>query len=125
MTGCALTIVFICGRIMKVMNRKYRGRDYPTDVLSFSYGVESDEGTPFIGDIVIAVDVACSHARALKIPADREMRRLIVHGVLHLLGYDHETDSGEMARLQARLIRRRYFGAGDPVIENGGRSGAD
>ncbi len=114
----ALTVSFVCGRTMRRLNSRYRRRDYPTDVLSFSYGNESDEGMPYLGDIVIAVDVACSQAKKLRIPAGSEIQRLIVHGVLHLLGYDHETDSGEMAQMQARLLRRKYVAdAGTVSVE--------
>ncbi len=121
---CALTVSFISRLAMRRVNCRYRGRDYPTDVLSFGYGGVSDEGLPYLGDILIAVDVACAHAGRLKTPPDKEIRRLLVHGVLHLLGYDHETDSGEMAQIQARLIRRRYFGEGGPVLRLRGSPGS-
>jgi len=120
---CALTIAFVCSRTMKRMNRRYRKRDYATDVLSFGYENESDEGVPYLGDIVIAVDVACANARRLKIPAHREVQRLLVHGVLHLLGFDHETDSGEMAQTQARLLRRTYVTDAGAVLGDRGSRG--
>ncbi len=100
-------MAFVGNRTIRGLNARFRDRDCPTDVLSFSYGGDGDEETPYLGDIVIAVDVACSNAVSRKIPPDIEVRRLLVHGLLHLLGYDHETDSGEMNLLQARLLRRK------------------
>jgi probable rRNA maturation factor len=102
---------------MKSLNREYRGRDYATDVLSFRYRGEVADGIPFLGEIVIAPEVAWNQSRRWRIPPEREMRRLLVHGLLHLLGYDHETDSGEMMQLQRRLLRRRLFLQAGPVAE--------
>jgi probable rRNA maturation factor len=83
---------------MRALNRQFRGEDYATDVLSFP----SDE-RGFLGDIVIAEGVAKrqakDHGHSLKI----EVQTLALHGLLHLLGYDHETDDGRMARAEARL----------------------
>jgi len=90
------------------MNRRYRGKDYPTDVLSFRYGNGMVEGDWFLGDIVIAPSVALRQARRWQVAPEKEMHRLLVHGILHLLGYDHETDHGEMNNLQQRLLRRRF-----------------
>ncbi len=113
---------------MLALNRRYRGKDYATDVLSFSYGdnqagVTADSQTggnepdaPYLGDVVISPEVACRQALGRGISPEREMRRLLVHGILHLLGYDHESDQGEMNRLQALLLRRRALRLGDPII---------
>jgi probable rRNA maturation factor len=91
------------------MNCRYRQKDYATDVLSFSYrGVKLD-GFLFLGEIVIAPGVALDHAIRYGVQPERELRRLLVHGVLHLLGYDHETDQGQMNRLQTKLLRRRFI----------------
>ncbi len=65
------------------------------------------EGMPFLGEIIIAPEVARLHAIRYGISVEREVRRLLVHGTLHLLGYDHETDKGEMNQLQKKLLRRR------------------
>lgn len=112
----ALTVVFVDSCAMRVMNGRYRGRDYPTDVLSFLYGCEADDGLAFLGDVVISPEVACRNAERWHAAPDREIRKLLVHGVLHLLGHDHEIDSGEMNRLQRRLLRRKFFLKALPVI---------
>ncbi len=75
------------------------------------------EGKPFLGEIVIAPEIAERQAHYWRNNPEREVRKLLVHGILHLLGYDHETDGGEMNRLQRRLLRRRVFARGDPVAE--------
>ncbi len=124
MEPCALTVAFVEDPAIKGLNATYRNRDYATDVLSFAYGREGDEDIPYLGDIVIAPGVASEHARSRGVAVDDELRRLLVHGVLHLLGYDHETDSGEMVRLQAKLLRRRRIaGAGRIVSAAEARGG--
>ena len=86
---------------MRALNRCHRGKDTPTDVLSFPSGERE-----FLGDIVIAAGVARRQARAAGHSFGVETRVLALHGLLHLLGYDHETDDGGMHRLEARLRRR-------------------
>ena len=103
----ALTLVFIKAREMRALNLRHRARDYATDVLSFAYPVEKIDGVPFLGEVVVAPEVAAGNARARGIAVEAELRRIIVHGILHLAGYDHETDSGEMNRLQTRLLGLR------------------
>lgn len=83
------------------LNRVYRQQDQATDVLSFPSG---DPGC--LGDIVIAAGVAGRQARAAGHTLQTELRVLALHGLLHLLGYDHEHDDGRMARAEARLRRR-------------------
>jgi probable rRNA maturation factor len=86
---------------MRALNRRYRRKDRPTDVLSFPAG-----GGGLLGDIVISVPYATRQARRRRQPASAELDRLLLHGYLHLLGYDHETDQGQMDALEARLRRR-------------------
>jgi rRNA maturation RNase YbeY len=96
--------VLFCGDArMRALNRRYRRRDKATDVLAFP-----SDGPPgaLLGDIVISVPYASRQARRRREPVGRELDRLLVHGYLHLLGYDHETDDGEMDALEARLRRR-------------------
>ena len=96
--------VYFCGdRRMAGLNRRWRRRNGPTDVLAFPTG-ETD--VRFLGDIVISVPYATRQALRRGESPSREMDRLLLHGYLHLLGYDHETDHGEMEALEARLRRR-------------------
>jgi len=93
--------------MMRRLNRDYRGINAPTDVLAFAYhegdsgrnGIEPDH----LGDVVISVETAAAYARRLGFTFDREVETLVIHGILHLAGYDHETDQGEMRRLERRL----------------------
>ena len=100
--------VLFCGdQRMRSLNRRYRRKDRSTDVLAF--GACDRE---FLGDIVISVPYASRQARRRGEPVSRELQRLLLHGFLHLSGYDHETDDGEMDSLEAKL--RRRLGLGDP-----------
>lgn len=92
---------------MHALNNRYLGHDYATDVLSFSYDGVLMEGRPFLGEVVIAPEVAALQAVRYRMRPEKELRKLLVHGILHLLGYNHETDRGQMNRFQARLLRRR------------------
>ena len=107
--GQGLSVVFIGARKMRSMNRKYLQRDYETDVLSFSYkGTMMDE-REFLGEILISPEVAFHNAMRFNSSPEKEIRKLLVHGILHLLGYDHETDRGQMNRFQARLLHKKFF----------------
>jgi probable rRNA maturation factor len=86
---------------MRSLNRRYRRNDRPTDVLAFPA-----EADGLLGDIVISLPYASRQAKRRGEPASREIDRLLLHGLLHLLGYDHETDAGEMDTLEASLRRR-------------------
>jgi probable rRNA maturation factor len=83
------------------LNARYRGKDKPTDVLSFP----GPGGPAGLGDIMISVDTAERNARRLGRTLQRELDVLALHGFLHVLGYDHETDDGTMDRLERRLRR--------------------
>ena len=96
---------------MKALNRQFRGKDKVTDVLSFPAG--GSRG--FLGDIVIASGVAKKQAKAAGHGLNIEIRILALHGLLHLLGYDHEEDDGKMARVEARL--RKKAGLPEGLIE--------
>jgi probable rRNA maturation factor len=87
---------------LRALNLRYRGKDKPTDVLSFA-GLGGGEG---IGDIVVSVETAERNARRLGRTLAEELDVLALHGFLHTLGYDHETDAGQMDRLEGRLRRR-------------------
>jgi probable rRNA maturation factor len=111
----ALSIAFVSSREMRLINRRYLEHDYATDVLSFSYERPVVEGLPFLGEIIIAPEVAALHAIQYGVDAEKELRKLLVHGILHLLGYDHETDKGQMNRLQTKLLRRRQLASFPPL----------
>jgi len=96
----SLGVRFISDREMRTSNRRFRGYDKTTDVLSFPGDEEH------LGDVLVAVPVARRQAAAAGHGVDAEIKTLLLHGVLHCLGYDHETDRGEMARLERRLRRR-------------------
>lgn len=101
--------VRFCGdREMRRVNRQFRGLDKTTDVLSFPGDAEEH-----LGDVLISVPVARSQAAVAHHAPDREIRILLLHGVLHCLGYDHETDQGEMERLERRL-RKTWIADEDP-----------
>jgi probable rRNA maturation factor len=104
-----LTVTFIRDHAMRRLNRDYRGIDMPTDVLSFAYyegeKTAAWDETRHIGDVVISVETAYAQARELALSFDREVEHLVIHGALHLAGYDHETDNGEMSRLERKLRR--------------------
>lgn len=102
-----LGVRFASDRELRRVNRDYRGKDKPTDVLSFP-GEEGEEGR-HVGDILISVPTARRQAAERGHAPEREIRTLLLHGLLHCLGYDHETDQGEMERLERRL-RRTWIG---------------
>jgi probable rRNA maturation factor len=106
-----LTISFIRDRLMRRLNRDYRGLDKPTDVLSFAYHESAadfvgDETAGHLGDLVISVETAARYAEELGLTFEREFEHLVIHGTLHLAGYDHETDHGEMNRLERKLRKQ-------------------
>ncbi len=95
---------FAGDRTVRRLNRDYRGKDKATDVLSFP-GAESPEGR-HLGDIVISIPTAERQAAGGGRSLEQEVKTLLLHGVLHCLGYDHETDQGAMEKLEGRLRRR-------------------
>jgi probable rRNA maturation factor len=88
-------------RELRRLNRRFRGADYATDVLSFPA-----EDAGWLGEIAISADRAAGQARRFGHSRLDEIRILMLHGVLHLIGMDHQTDRGEMARAEARWRRR-------------------
>ncbi len=110
-----VTVALVGDAAMRRLNRRFRGSDHVTDVLSFpsAWPAGPARGLPAaafddppLGDIVIARGRAARQARRLGHPLGTELRILALHGLLHLLGYDHEVDDGRMARVEARLRRR-------------------
>ena len=123
-----VTVALVSDARMRTLNRSYRNKDYATDVLSFPTFAKATVGKPalakatvgkpggtrYLGDIVIATGVAQRQADEVGHPVGTEIKVLALHGLLHLLGYDHETDTGAMARLEARL--RKKAGLKDGLI---------
>jgi probable rRNA maturation factor len=118
----SLTVAFVSRADIARWNRSYRGKNRPTDVLSFPVETDSPQPRPrrkaakpkprtrvgpetYLGDIAIAPAIARSNAVRFGRTFDAEMRILILHGILHLMGYDHETDTGQMDRRES-LLRR-------------------
>ena len=96
------SVVLLSDAAMRKYNREFRGEDRATDVLSFPNEEEGGEEEPYLGDILICVDAAARQHRETLLA---ELQTLSLHGLLHLLGYDHETDQGEMETLEGRLRR--------------------
>jgi len=102
------TIVFVSDRSIRDLNRSYRGKNQATDVLSFPTRAESfeAENRQHLGDVVISVGRAAAQAKANGLSFRNEVEQLVLHGLLHLCGYDHETDKGEMNRFELKLRKQ-------------------
>jgi probable rRNA maturation factor len=101
---------------MRSLNRQFRSKDLPTDVLSFpSPSLPLNQPARAVGDIAISVEIAAQNATKLGHSTADEIKILVLHGILHLAGFDHERDNGEMARKEARL--RRTLGLPVALIE--------
>lgn len=98
-----VTICFISDSEMSGLNQKFRKKKGPTDVLSFPSPKREKK---FLGDIAIAPETAKRYAKKNGRTLQSELQVLMLHGILHLLGYDHETDNGEMNRIEQKLRRR-------------------
>jgi len=99
-----VSVLLTSNREMQRLNRVFRGKDKPTDVLSFP--AIDEVSRTFAGDIAISIDIASRNAKDLGHDLEAETKVLILHGLLHLAGYDHETDNGEMAKRESRLRHR-------------------
>jgi probable rRNA maturation factor len=92
---------------MKSLNRRFRGKDGPTDVLSFP--TESGGQKQFAGEIAISAEIAAHNARLLGHSPAQEVKILVTHGILHLRGFDHECDNGQMARRERQLRAKLHL----------------
>jgi probable rRNA maturation factor len=105
-----LSILLTDDSTIRQLNRHYREMDGPTDVLSFpqdpDYATSIGEGKIPAGDVVISLESLRRNARVRLIPEEEELKRLLIHGILHLEGMDHEDDESEMIRLQEDIMRR-------------------
>ena len=115
-----VNVVLTSSRDLRALNRRFRGHDKPTDVLSFPpVPLVAQE---FAGDIVIAAEIAARNARLYQHAPAQELKILILHGMLHLAGFDHERDRGKMARQEERL--RRELNLTDGLIRRAERKEA-
>ena len=103
-----VTIVFVGDNTIRELNHRFRGKDYATDVLSFPSTAEpfEEENRSQLGEVVISVQRATAQAHTNRLSFENEVKQLILHGLLHLCGYDHETDNGEMNRFELHLRKR-------------------
>ena len=103
----SVTIQLVSDTAMARLNEKFRNKQGPTDVLSFpANGARPSALAEYVGDIAISPETARRNARRFSRSLRLEMRILILHGMIHLAGYDHETDHGEMDRFERRLRKR-------------------
>jgi len=102
------TLVFVSDAAIKKLNRQFRGKNHVTDVLSFPTQAErfEFENQSFLGEVVISLERAAAQAKENGLTFRNEVEQLILHGLLHLCGYDHETDDGEMNRLELKLRKK-------------------
>ena len=106
----SVTIRIVGGREGRALNRRYRGRDHATNVLTFVY----DDGVSLAGDIVLCAPVVAKEARSQRKTLRAHYAHLVIHGMLHLQGYDHERDD-DAARMEAREVALlRALGFEDP-----------
>jgi len=106
--GAGVTVAFVSDRAMRELNWRWRGKRGTTDVLSFPAEQAEFEklAEATLGDVVVSVERAEKQAAEHGLSFEREVKQLILHGLLHLCGYDHVTDNGEMNALELRLRRR-------------------
>ena len=97
-----LGILFVGDQRMRSLNRQYRGKDRTTDVLAFALREAPHSSSSVLGDVVIAVPTAVRQAKEGQRSLDEELTVLLVHGILHLCGYDHERSEKEARRMQRR-----------------------
>jgi probable rRNA maturation factor len=130
-----VTVALVSDGRMRVLNRLFRGKNRATDVLSFPMAGPADlpraksrdksrttsrakskeaapANRPYLGDVVIAIGVAIRQAEQMGHSVSSELKVLALHGFLHLLGYDHEADAGEMAMIEAKLLEKAGLPAG-------------
>ena len=106
----AVNVLLTTSAEMKSLNRRFRGKDKPTDVLSFP--AEPGAQKQFAGEIAISTEIAAQNALALGHSPAQEVKILVLHGVLHLRGYDHQCDNGQMARREKQLRAKLHLPLG-------------
>jgi probable rRNA maturation factor len=113
----SINVMITSSRELRALNRRYRGKDEPTDVLSFPSPPGIAKGSA--GDIAISAGIAAQNARHYGHSTSEELKILMLHGILHLAGYDHERDNGRMDRNEQRF--RRALSLPDSLIARNGR----
>ncbi len=114
LTNKDIELVLLDESAMRALNFEQRGVNKATDVLSFPLNIVPNTENPLLGSIVINANAVFSEAQRLKHSAEAEFALLFLHALLHLLGYDHERDSGQMRAMEKRLIER--FGLPQSLI---------
>ena len=105
---CLISLIFTDSEKIQELNKQYRGKNAPTDVLSFSlYDENSPEEVPLFGEIYISLPTAKKQAKSHDQGLQKELNTLFVHGVLHLLGYDHQTNTefNQMNALEKKILK--------------------
>ena len=112
-----LTLRFVDAEEARALNRDYRGKDYATNVLTFAYTEEAHSDDTVRADIVLCTDVLLKEADELALPLEQHAAHLVVHGVLHAQGYDHEDDddAAEMEELETDILAA--LGMPDPYLK--------
>jgi probable rRNA maturation factor len=101
--NCEVHLLIAGDDRLQELNRRFLGLDRATDVLSFADGEQLPTGTVLLGEIAVSLDAARRQARELGHGEERELEELVLHGTLHLLGYDHVRDRGEMNEIELTL----------------------
>ncbi len=112
--GChdkELSVLFTDDEHIAQLNRRYRGKSGPTNVLAFPMADETgkDIPSPMLGDVVISLDTALRESRDLEERPEETINRLLIHGILHLLGFDHERSEAEACRMEEEETRLRQL----------------
>jgi probable rRNA maturation factor len=113
--GCEASVVLGDDELLRALNRSYRGKDAPTNVLTFPFQAPPGAGpSSVLGDVVLAAETLGREAADQAIPIEHHFRHLVVHGFLHLLGFDHETDADAavMERVEVEILA--VLGIADP-----------
>ncbi len=102
-----LNLIFVDDGYMKRLNRKFLGKNKTTDVLSFPFELDSNKDSTFLGEVYISLEQARRQAKEYQVSFSDELKRLVTHGVLHLLGYDHKTqkEALEMSKKEGKYLR--------------------
>ncbi|MBI3894381.1 MAG: rRNA maturation RNase YbeY [Acidobacteria bacterium] len=106
LASSAFTVCLLSDRGIRRYNKQFRHQDKATDVLSFPAQQPGQTSQDYLGDILISAETARENARRYGLRVEEELKVLILHGLLHLLGYDHENDGGRMARIERQYSRK-------------------